>query len=229
MYLSNVENERLSALVSDWQKNNSIPQEAFNWTRSKPNWQKDFEKYTNFISALPDEIDRSFLRTLVSNKNVLFMEKFLAIMIWGYGDLGYGSYRVKKMFSSENVESKISHVFEICQSGNSLEAYEFLSKNRITQLGPAFGTKLISFFTPREICAPIYDSFIWKWMDVYAKEAFGGASSSSEVWSLRIYSNYLNWMKFHSAKYDCFADDLELVIFRDAMAQFSKSSPWEGQ
>lgn len=224
-----MENLRLKALVVDWRLADSIPQEAFDWSRSRSNWQRDIPGCSKFISNLPNELDRSYLRNLIPNLNVSLMEKFLAVMIWGYGDLGYGSYRVNKMFNSLGVNEKISQVFDMCQKGKPLEAYEFLSKNRITQLGPAFGTKLISFFTPREIVAPIYDSFIWKWMNQYANEVFNGASSSSEVWNLKTYSHYLNWMSLHAAKYDCYGDDLELVIFRDALARFSTSSAWEGQ
>jgi len=224
-----VENLRLKALVADWRRTDSIPQEAFYWSRSRTNWQRDLPKYSGFISKLPQEIDRTFLRTLVANSENSVMEKFLTVMIWGYGDLGYGSYRVNKMFSSVGVEEKISQVFDFCQGAQPLAAYGFLAKNRVTQLGPAFGTKLISFFTPREIVAPIYDSFIWKWMDHYAKDVFANGSSSSEVWSLKIYTKYLNWMKANSSILDCYGDDLELVIFRDAFNQFSSNSSWTGQ
>ena len=229
MYLSHVENSRLRALVDDWKKLGSIPQEAFDWDRSRANWQRDLAHNSEFISQLPSEIDRTFLRTLIANSENSVMEKFLAVMIWGYGDLGYGSYRVNKMFSSLGVEEKISRVLDFCQDGQPLAAYEFLAKNRVTQLGPAFGTKLISFFTPREIVAPIYDSFIWKWMDYYAKDVFENGSSSSEIWSLKIYTKYLNWMKSNSSALDCYGDDLELVIFRDALNQFSSNSSWSGQ
>jgi hypothetical protein len=216
-------------LFADWKKAQSTPQEAFDWSRALANWQRDLPQHSEFISRLPSKIDRTFLRTLIASQENSVMEKFLAVMIWGYGDVGYGSYRVKKMVSSEGAEWKIVRVFDFCQDGKPLAAYEFLAANRVTQLGPAFGTKLISFFTPRDVVAPIYDSFIWKWMDIYAKDAFENGSSSSEVWSLKIYAKYLDWMKFHSSKFGCFGDDLELVIFRDALNKFSTNSGWTSQ
>jgi hypothetical protein len=229
LYLLEMENSRLRLLVDEWKRANSIPQEAFDWERSRANWQRDIPQHSEFISALPKEIDRDFLRILVADSEISVMEKFLAVMIWGYGDLGYGSYRVNKMFSSDGVEEKISQVFEFCQAGQPLAAYDYLAKNRVTQLGPAFGTKLISFFTPREIVAPIYDSFIWKWMDHYGKDVFENSSSSSEVWSLKTYTKYLDWMQSNALTLGCFGDDLELVIFRDALNQFSSNSSWTGQ
>lgn len=229
MYRLEVDNSRLRALVEDWQKLGSEPQEAFDWSRSASNWQRDLPEYKEYIAQLPDSIDRKFLRELILKKEFSAMEKFLAVMIWGYGDIGYGSYRVNKMFGSIAVEEKIAQVFELCQGAKPLQAYEFLAKYRISQLGPAFGTKLISFFTPREIVAPIYDSFIWKWMDKYSKDIFENGSCSSEVWNLKTYSTYSNWINFHSVSFGCFSDDLELVIFRDALEQFSTSSGWAGQ
>lgn len=228
-YLCQVENLALKALVDDWKNAQSFSQEAFDWTRARANWQKDLVQYTNFIARLPTGIDRTFLRGLVSNSGVSVMEKFLAVMIWGYGDLGYGSYRVKKMFNSLNVEETISQVFDLCQDAQPLAAYDFLAKHRVNQLGPAYGTKLISFFTPREVVAPIYDSFVSKWMDINAREVFEKGSSSSEVWSLKVYTKYLDWIKFHASLYGCYGDDLELVIFRDALNRFSSNSSWERQ
>ena len=229
MYLLFVENARLSALVKDWQKAGSNPQEGFDWSRSRANWQRDLPKYSGFISKLPQEIDRANLRSLVANTENSDMEKFLSVMIWGYGDLGYGSHRVKKMFSTVGVENMISQVFHLCQDANPLMAYDFLKMNRITQLGPAFGTKVISFFTPREIVAPIYDSFISKWMGIHEPEVFEGKSCSSKTWNRKVYSSYLNWVAQQSRELGCFGDDIELVIFRDALAMFDTSSRWAGQ
>lgn len=229
MYLFRMENSRLKALVAAWKSSESIPQEAFDWTRSRANWQRDIPQHSDFIAHLPNEIDRSFLRSLINQDNFSIMEKFLTVMIWGYGDLGYGSFRVNKMFSSLGAEEKISLVYDFCQNRQPLSAYDYLAKNRVTQLGPAFGTKLISFFTPREVAAPIYDSFIWKWMSRYANDAFENGSCSSEVWNLKIYTTYLNWMSFHASRLNCYSDDLELVIFRDSLDQFSSTSSWTGQ
>ena len=229
MYLSYVENSRLRALVDEWKNAGSIPQEAFDWDRSRANWQRDLAPNSEFISQLPKEIDRTFLRTLVANGENSVMEKFLAVMIWGYGDLGYGSFRVRKMLDSDGFQEKVATVFEMCQQGAVLDSYVFLSKSKIDQLGPAFGTKIINFFTPREVVAPIYDSFISKWMDIYAKDAFPGGSCSSKVWSRNVYSSYVRFITSHAQKLECFGEDLELVIFRDALAQFETTSRWIGQ
>jgi hypothetical protein len=107
-----------------------------------------------------------------------------------------------------------------------LEAYEFLSKNRIQQLGPAYGTKWLSFASPNVKPAPIYDSFIALWVGKYADTDFVEVSTSSEVWSKKTYATYFEWMISNSEEFGIKPDDLELVIFQDAMLEFSNKSKW---
>lgn len=224
-----MKNSRLLRLHNVWVENGSTPQKALDWSRSRDNWERDLKSFAQFISKLPNEIDRDFLRNLVKSNEYSSTQAFLTVMIWGYGDLGYGSYRVKKMFSTSDLDGKIEKVFNYCQNRQPLDAYRYLLQNRVSQLGPAFGTKLISFFSPRDVVAPIYDSFIRKWMDIHAKDVFENSSSSSEIWSLKIYSKYCEWMAFHSSLLNCYADNLEWVIFKDALEQFSRTSNWAGQ
>ena len=110
--------------------------------------------------------------------------------------------------------------------GLVMEAYEFLSKNRVQQLGPAFGTKWLSFASPSGQPAPIYDSFIAMWIKKFAKNEFAEVSISSEVWSKKTYGTYFEWMVSNSAEFALKPDELELVIFQDATTEFSAKSKW---
>ena len=147
-------------------------------------------------------------------------------MIWGYGDLGYGSYRVKKMFSTPGFQERINLSYELASTGLVMEAYEYLSKNKVQQLGPAFGTKWLSFVSPSAQPAPIYDSFIAMWVNKFAKREFGEVSTSSEVWSKKTYGTYFEWMISKSNEFALKPDELELVIFQDATSEFSVKSKW---
>ena len=147
-------------------------------------------------------------------------------MVWGYGDRGYGPYRVTQMLSQVNAEEVLTEVFEICQSGEPKRAYDFLRKNRIRILGPSYSSKFITFCTPRNIGAPIYDSYIALWVEAFAEEDFVGIPTTSEVWNSRTYARYWDWVKEHSESLNCFPDDIELVLFRDAEIKFSKASNW---
>ena len=214
-------NRRLASKVEEWIQQGRPAQEAFNWEKSRNNWIRDIPSEHLFIEDLPVDLSRADVREIHDLKKSTTSEIFVASMIWGYGNLGYGSYRVKKMFSTPSFQEKIDRSYELASVGRVLEAYEYLSKNRVQQLGPAFGTKWLSFASPSAQPAPIYDSFIAMWVDKYAKKDFAGVSTSSEVWNKKTYGAYLEWMLSKSREFGIRPDDLELVIFQDATQEFS--------
>lgn len=219
-------NKHVVELVQDWKNAGSVQQQGFDWSPSRSNWEKAFPKEGGFISKLPSEIDRKAVRAICESSKFSIREKFLSVMIWGYGDRGYGPYRVTQMLNQSHAEAVLAEVFDICQNGEPKVAYEYLRKNRIRILGPSYSSKLITFWTPREIGAPIYDSYIALWVQAFAEEDFAGVPTTSEVWNSKTYARYWDWVKLHSDFLKCFSDDIELVIFRDAEAKFAKSSSW---
>lgn len=222
-------NKQLVRLVENWKASGSPRQEGFDWTSSSRNWIKAFPEESKFISSLPDEIDRVAVRKVCDSRKFSIREKFLAVMIWGYGDRGYGPYRVSKMLSQGHSEKVLEHVYDLAYSKEPKLAYVYLMENRINTLGPSYASKFITFCTPREISAPIYDSLIALWIDKYAKSEFSNLSTGTLKWSIKTYSFYCDWIEEHSKKLDCFPDDVELVLFRDAERQFAKSSNWSGK
>jgi hypothetical protein len=222
-------NRRLVRLVRDWKDCGSPGQEGFDWTSSRNNWIKAFVKDSKFISSLPDEIDRLAVREICDSKKYNIREKFLAVMVWGYGDRGYGPYRVSKMLSQVHSEKVLETVYAIAHSKKPKLAYAHLMENRINTLGPSYGSKFIAFCTPREISAPIYDSLIALWINENAKAEFSNVPTGTLKWNLKTYSFYCDWIQDHSQELDCYPDDVELVLFRDAEKLFAKSSNWLGK
>ena len=222
-------NNHLVKLIESWKLNGSPEQEGFDWSSGKNNWIIAFPRESKFITALNDKIDRIEVRNICNSKEHSVIQKFLAVMVWGYGDRGYGPYRVTQMLNQPHAESVLVQVHEFCQSGTPLEAYDFFRKNRIRILGPSYGSKFITFCTPRYVGAPIYDSLIAFWVKAFAQEEFSGVSTSSERWNLMTYTRYWDWVKEHSDELDCFPDEVELVLFRDAERRFSKNSGWAGK
>jgi hypothetical protein len=222
-------NKQLKKLIESWKSSGSPEQEGFDWTSGKKNWIKAFPDESRLMDSLPDEIDRITVRKICNSKKHSVIQKFLAVMVWGYGDRGYGPYRVTQMLSQPHTEAILTQVYQICQSGKPLEAYDFLRKNRIRILGPSYGSKFITFCTPREVGAPIYDSLISFWVNEFAQSEFSQVSTSAENWNLKTYTRYWNWIKEHSDEFNCFPDEVELVLFRDAEKKFSKSSNWSGK
>lgn len=222
-------NKRILSLVEKWRENGSLDQEGFYWGSSVKNWVSSFPVDEEFITRLPLTIDRARVRDICESSKFSVREKFLAVMIWGYGDRGYGPYRVTQMLSQTHAEEVLTDVFGLCQSGNPKDAYVFLKKNRIRILGPSYSSKFISFCTPREIGAPIFDSYIALWINSFASEDFAEVSTTAEVWNSRTYAHYWDWVKIHADELKCYPDEIELVLFRDAEAKFSKSSGWVGK
>jgi hypothetical protein len=222
-------NNLLVKLIESWKSVGSPEQEGFDWTNRKHNWIEAFPDESKFIDSLPGEIDRGTVRNICHSKGHSVRQKFLAVMVWGYGDRGYGPYRVTQMLNQPHAETVLVKVYGFSQSGHPLEAYDFLRKNRIRILGPSYGSKFITFCTPREVGAPIYDSLISLWVKAFAQKDFSEVSTSSENWNLKTYTRYWHWVKEHSDEFECFPDEVELVLFRDAEKKFSNASNWRGK
>lgn len=219
-------NSRLTYLLQEWRAIGSPPQESFNWSSSKTNWLITFPERKEFIEHLPIEISRSDLVKISISPKFDVIEKFLAVMIWGYGDRGYGPYRVAEMLKQAKSLEILEKLHEFTSSGEPTVAYNYLSQHRIKGLGPSYGTKVISFWTPREIGAPIYDSYIGMWLSEHAKEDFGKTPTQPSTWHGASYETYRKWVGLHAEIFQCFSDEVELTIFRDAEIQYSTSSKW---
>ncbi len=216
-------NRRLIKLVEEWKTDGSPKQEGFDWTSSKTNWIKAFPNESNFISKLPEVIDREAVRQICQAKKYNIREKFLSVMIWGYGDRGYGPYRVTQMLIQDHAEDVLTKAFKICQNSDPKSAYDFLRKNRIRILGPSYTTKFLTFCTPRTVGAPIYDSYISLWIEAFASKEFADVRITSEVWNSKTYAHYWDWIKEHSNVLNCYPDDIEFVLFRDSEVKFSRN------
>lgn len=123
-------------------------------------WEREFPGIT-----LPMRIRRSdVFETLSSNDPQRFRNTYVKAMAWGYGDAGYGPYRAKVIeTNSRDIGQYIKQLQEAAAIGWK-NGYEYLTNNSITDLGPAFATKLLYFCSPKNERAPILDSVISKWM-----------------------------------------------------------------
>jgi hypothetical protein len=159
-------------------------------------------------------IDRGYLWSL-SSGGAPIEKVFLAVMIWGYGEIGYGPHRVKQMFESANFMKSISQASNDCQEGRILAAYLTLKKANIRQLGPAFGTKVLTFFHERTGAPAILDSVVATWCNTHALDDLGGAPLDPTVWSGLTYSRYMTWMQRQSDAHRLPVCTIEQLIFED--------------
>jgi len=207
-------NQRLDALVSEWRAIGSPDQEGFPWDLSKPRWIQLADEFHVNISEFPDLIDRQFLWNLSAGAAPA-QSSFLAVMIWGYGDIGYGPHRVRQMFQSTGFANSVDLVKAKCRDGQSLEAYEFLKNSRIRQLGPSFGSKVVTFFHAPDSAPAIMDSIVASWLNEYVPSLLGNKKVNAETWNVRTYERYISWIEEASDAYQIPSCSLEQLIFTD--------------
>ena len=68
---------------------------------------------------------------------------FFAVMLWGYGTIGYGASRAEKIISHKNLPKSIRKSYEYVRDKKIKESYELLSK--IPGLGAVFISKYLYF------------------------------------------------------------------------------------
>ena len=206
--------KRIDILVEDWRSIGEPDQEAFPWSRSRTKWQALADDFGIDISDFPVLIDRGFIWRLNSTKEPV-ERVFFAVMVWGYGDIGYGPHRVRQMYDSPNFIKSLCEAREACEKSQFLEAYAILKNSKIRQLGPAFGTKVLAFFHERNGAPAILDSVIAKWCNRHALEELGPSGLNSEVWNLETYERYITWIQSISEAKRVPMCTLEQLMFED--------------
>lgn len=220
---------KLNSEVQLWKKNGSRSQEGIDCSKFRQVWIQSFPDSVSFFESLPDIVNREVLRDVCTDPNLKVVEKFLAVMVWGYSDLGYGTYRVREMLKPDNSIAILEMAASISAKGQPKAAYQYLMQNRIPILGPSYASKFICFMTPKEISAPILDSLILQWIRKYCSDEFNGLSIGKIDWNLSTYGHYCDWIENYSKDNSCFPEDVELVLFRLAENEFSKKSKWKNK
>jgi hypothetical protein len=136
-------------------------------------------------------------------------------MAWGYGQVGYGPFRVRRLLdATPGADSQLQAAASKLLDGRPTEAYALLGDRgvpRLARLGPAFGTKFLYFCSPvGKPPALILDRLVALWL----RENTGLALNETR-WSVSTYERYLRTMFGWAAELDIVADELEACIFSD--------------
>jgi 8-oxoguanine DNA glycosylase-like protein len=138
---------------------------------------------------------------------------FLAVMAWGYGRVGYGPFRVRRVLdAAPNAGVQLQAAAGAAAEGRPVEAYACLGDHgaaRLPYLGPAFGTKFLYFCSSTgRRSALILDRLVARWLRENVGLAF------NEVrWSVSTYTRYLATMVGWAGVLARAADQLEVCIF----------------
>jgi hypothetical protein len=208
--------QRLSDLAELWKANGKPEQESFQWSKTSFRWQSALKEYAQFIDTLEPTLNRTQVKNIVCDQSVDIISRFIASMIWGYGEVGYGPFRVKGILSNPDLDSKLQSTFDLANQGYWLESYARLRDCKIKGLGPAYGTKWLFFCSGPGQEMPIYDSVIAKWIASNASEDFLGIPTSSEYWRPLTYKTYVEYLNRCARDLKISVGDIELLIYNDA-------------
>ena len=182
------------------------------------------------LEALPEALDRDAVRSFCMDSATsarAATEAFLAVMVWGFGAVGYGPYRTRAMLNTPGAGTKLQTTATELAQGGAASGYELLAGGaRITGLGPAFGTKYLYFCQPQtdRPMALILDRLVASWL---RREL--DLRINPVPWSLATYRLYLEIVHAWSAALECMPDEIELSIFKSMAtemgSQWGVSSP----
>jgi hypothetical protein len=206
----------LRRVVDDWRAAGSPSQEGIAWPRQR--WTDRFPSHAPLLAALPDRLSRPAVRRAclgAGRSPARAEEAFLTVMAWGYGRVGYGPFRARRVLDTtpgagalfQAAASKLAH-------GSLVQAYELLGDRglpRVARLGPAFGTKYLYFCSPTgRPPALILDRLVALWLRRNTDLAVNEAR-----WSVRTYGRYLATMFSWAEDLDLAPDELEACVFSE--------------
>ena len=107
----------------------------------------------SFLRQLPMALAREDVRSVASHAAAGPTEArqaFLAMMAWGYGNVGYGPHRARRILeSTPDSDGRLRRVAQSLLDGGAVEGYTRLGGDcRVRFLGPSFGTKFLTFCQP---------------------------------------------------------------------------------
>jgi Putative 8-oxoguanine DNA glycosylase OGG-like protein len=175
-----------------------------------------FPSHAAMFAALPEHLDRTAVRQACVHASVSQAEaerSFLAVMAWGYGRVGYGPFRVRRVLdAAAGADVRLQAAAGAAADGRPDDAYACLGDHgaaRLPYLGPAFGTKFLYFCSPAgRRPALILDRLVSRWLRENVGLAFNEAR-----WSVSTYTRYLETMVGWAGELALAADELEVCIF----------------
>jgi len=135
-------------LVDEWRAAGSPPQVGIEWPRQR--WVDQFPAHAQGLAALPGRLSRQLVRQAcldAAGTPAAALDAFIAVMAWGYGRVGYGPFRVRRVLASvPDPGERLQVAAGELARGGPAAAYALLGDGgvpRLPGLGPAFGTKFL--------------------------------------------------------------------------------------
>lgn len=190
-------------------------------------WERQLGKtavWQQFRSQIPtDSIMRGDLFAMAREANAAerLQVLFVASMVWGYGEVGYGAWRSRAALEAPQLGEHLEMLADKLLSGDLVAACRAVS---IPRVGPAFYTKLFYFLSRSRVqrFPLILDTVLMNafeqllGLDVgdYAKVTRKhGRVTSTLAWP-EGYQRYVEQMHDWAGTLECTADQIELFLFQ---------------
>ncbi len=229
--------EALRETYKRWNEAGCPSQVKSRWNLSS--WVRQLPEHEEFLSGLHQGgLNRREGIDLVGEveDEETAIHAFLLAMIWGYGPVGYGPYRSRRVLHSPDAPARLLEVARIAQGDGGLNAFKHIESQRSKQrnylkyLGPAFGTKYLYFLTaPVDAVetTPVMDAVVRRWF----RKNVTGASIDVFYWDAESYAAFLKHLRYWSRSLveddgkPLELDDVEYLIFA-AGVNFENSREW---
>jgi hypothetical protein len=164
------------------------------------------------------------------------VQVFLLAMLWGYGPVGYGPFRTRRILERPQASSELLEIAQVAYQEGGLAAFERIAAHRrkagsyLKWLGPAFGTKYIYFLTAQDPSvqpAPVMDAVVRRWFRVHAP----GRPLIVDTWDVPSYRSFLDSLSewaddiHRHFGHDIRLDDVEYLIFAEGN-RFEDNTEW---
>lgn len=183
---------------------------------SPAGWQSWFPEQAEYLSELPQPINRAdvIARCVAAPEGPDQATKaFIAAMVWGYGPVGYGAFRTKRVLTeNDGAGERLATVARIAREAGGPAAFDWLAQrqHRLRYLGVAFATKYLFFCAAAGHGQPalVLDRLVRNWM------ARTLDWSLSLEWDVEDYREYVGKMSAWAAELGIEPGNLEMVVFQ---------------
>lgn len=234
--------EVLAHTYERWNRASRPAQVASHWNPKA--WSRQLPQYASFFDDLgTDHLNRVEAvekAPVVVDENTA-VEVFLLAMLWGYGPVGYGPFRTRRILDRPEAKSELLEVARVAHQEGGLAAFELVAARRrastfLKWLGPAFGTKYIYFLTAKDRGsqpAPVMDAVIYRWFRKHTPDR----PLRVGYWDSASYRRFLDslaeWAQEigHRYGHEVGLDDVEYLIFAEG-SRFEGnewSESWEAE
>jgi hypothetical protein len=138
----------LRSAIDHWRQAGQPDQQSVRWPRES--WLRAFPELSSLLASLPEQMNRTEAAAVAARTRDEHsaVGAFIAAMIWGYGPIGYGPFRARRVLDQNpDAPVRLLACAETARNEGPLAAFRCLADRPLRFLGPAFGTKYLCFCT----------------------------------------------------------------------------------